>query len=616
MGRAVIEWSLDTFVSSFSPSESNETSQVVWVSQGSRVGFVHMNSPVPLGATVISATLRLTSWSTPGSATVEVRRSLKRPAYGWLTWNNDPGTYTASTPVTQTQPAGATVWEFDVTGHLQGVADGMDWYGWRIVATNTGGDVRFRSQESGMGAVLDVEWSDRPDAPTALNPSGGRMVASTKPVLSFDVVDVAGDTTLSAVQVQISRSAAMDLAPAVPSVPEEPDVPWDSGTVLTSTPRLDLADTSYPGAVQGTPQFWRARARDGAELWSDWSEVAEFGYVGKGTFTVSSPSEAGLTISDNTPVIAWNLDGRTQAAYQVAVALTSDPGKWLWQSGKVTSTATSLTIPAGVIRRDDRNYRIIVHVWDTIDRVSTPGDPARYRITRDVHFDDDAAVAPVDSLFAEPVGESPEVVLTATRSTMPDKWMILRGTEIIASAAGADLHVGGTEYRFVDRTAPGMAESRYRFQPVENGKRAWGNPEAFATPDPRYVWVTSLDGSLKVPILNAEVSWEPQSQTELLTPLGSRRPVMVRHSLGARVGSVAGMFITDTNGMLGVEAGEHKAALAQIEALGEPVRLMSGDENVPVVIYDLNLSPRSYRDRGAVTFAMFQDGEFPDDGTV
>lgn len=601
MGRHVSYFAQDTFVSSASPSSVNPSSSVTWVTNGSRVGFIHMNNPAPLGATILSAKLRLRSWTTTASAFVEVRRSQKRPAFSHLTWNNAPaGISGPGEPKEVSKTSGATEWEFDVTSHMQAVSDGAAWYGWRVEATNPSGDVRFHSQDSGAGPVLEVEWSDRPDAPTALSPMGGRVVSVTHPVLTFDVVDVAGDTTLSAVQVQINGTASMS-SPA-----------FDSGRVLTSTPRLRLADTSYPGAVQGTTQYWRARAQDGAGLWSDWSNVTSFNYAGRGTLTVTSPSEAGLTISDDTPVVAWNLAGRSQAAYQVIVAWVSWPSKWLWTSGKVTSTATSITVPRGVIKHDDRNFRITVRVWDTLDRVTTPGDPARYQVERDVHFDDDAGVAPVDELYVDSLNDPPEVVLTGTRGTTPDRWMVLRGNEIIHSCDGIDLHVEGDRYEYVDRTAPGMTEARYRLQPVENGVRAWGNPVAACKPDPQYLWLISLDGSLAVPLLDAELEWEPQSQTELLTPLGSRRPVMVRHSLGARTGTVSGRIVTDVPGVY-VEAAEHKQTLRQIEAAGQQVRLVSGDENVPAIIYDLNLSPRSFEDRGDVSFSVFQDGELPDE---
>ena len=174
------------------------------------------------------------------------------------------------------------------------------------------------------------------------------------------------------------------------------------------------------------------------------------------------------------------------------------------------------------------------------------------------------------------------------------------------------MHVEGDRYEYVDRTAPGMTEARYRLQPVENGARAWGNPVAACKPNPHYLWVVSLDGSLAVPLLNAELEWEPQSQTELLKPLGSRRPVMVRHSLGARTGTVSGQVVTDVPGVY-VEAAAHKETLRRMEAAAEQVRLVSGDENVPAVIYDLNLSPRAFEDRGEVSFSVFQDGELPDE---
>lgn len=605
MGRAVVKWALDTFVSSASPSTAHYGGQYTWVTTDDRVGYIQMNSPAPLGAVIIKATLHLRSTTTQSSAFIELGRSRVRPAYGSMTWNNRASRVTDS-EVAVSQTAGATAWEFDVTDHLQVVANGGNWFGWTVHVMNPSGNVRFYSQESGRGPVLEVEWSDAPDAPTNIQPSGGRAVASTHPRVRFDYVDVAGDTTMAALRVQISDSESF-------SSPM-----FDSGRVLSSVPEFDLDGTSYTGAVSGEIHYWRVCVQDGAGLWSEWSDVRSFTYEGKGTLEVITPSVTGLTISDNTPLVAWEMSGRTQAAYQIIVTWTARPTDWLWTSGKITADTTSITIPEKVIRRDDRTYRITVRTWDTIDRVNTPGDPRNYQVQRDVTFDDDASVAPVDELFVDAPNATPYVELTATRSMTPDRWMILRGNEIIHSCEGLDLWVEGTTYRYVDRTAPGMAEARYRFQPVENHVRSWGNPVGAVTPDPYYLWVSSLDGDIQVPLVgvggeSAAVEWEPQPQSELLTPLGARRPLMVRHSLGARLGSVSGSVVTNVPGMPGVTTADHKAALAELEARGEQVRLIAGDENVPAIIYDLNMGTLRYDDRGAVEFSVFQDGEFPEE---
>lgn len=600
MGRVVNDWSLDTYVSSFSDTESYTSGQYTWVTNGSRVGFIQMNSPVPIGATILSAKLRLESTTTQASAFIELTRCRKRTAYSYLSWKNEPGGV-GNSGVVVSQTSGATVWEFDVADQLQVISNGGNWYGWRLEATNPSGNVRFYSQESGRGPTLEVEWSDAPDPPSSLSPSGGRSVSKTKPTLTFDVVDVAGNTTLSAVQVQINGTQSMS-SPA-----------FDSGRVLTSTPQLNLASTSYAGAVQGTEQFWRARAQDGAGLWSDWSEVTSFNYEGKGTLEVITPSVTGLTISDNTPLVAWALSGRTQAAYQVIVTWVKQPTKWLWTSGKITSTATSLTIPKKVITRDDRTYRITVRVWDTIDRVRTPGDLQRYQVQRDVTFDDDMSVPPVDSLSVEAIGGGPVVELVATRATTPDRWMITRDYDIIGSFTGLDLWAGGTTYKFTDLTAPGMHEARYRFHAVENNERSWGNPVSAVMPESRFAWLLSTDGEMAVPLANVELSWDVEPQQEIMTPLGARRPVIVRQSLGPRTGTVSATIASDLPGSYGVTTLEHKEMLRRMDAALEPVRLAVGDENVPVVIHSLNLDTLKWDVSGTLSFEFFQDGEYPEE---
>ena len=47
---------------------------------------------------------------------------------------------------------------------------------------------------------------------------------------------------------------------------------FDSGTVASSTPELDLNTTSYAALTDGQVIYWRVRVQDMAGLWSLWSD--------------------------------------------------------------------------------------------------------------------------------------------------------------------------------------------------------------------------------------------------------------------------------------------------------------------------------------------------------
>src|SRR5690606_10791352 len=136
------------------------------------------------------------------------------------------------------------------------------------------------ANEGKLGPELEIEWSDAPQAPTDLSPSGGRCVSIAKPTLRFDFTDNRGSTKIQACQVQI----------------DDIDDDWssvifDSGTVPVEEPELDLARTDMPGGVfdglsGGQEVRWRVRVQDGSGQWSQWSEGRRFKRDVKGTLTI------------------------------------------------------------------------------------------------------------------------------------------------------------------------------------------------------------------------------------------------------------------------------------------------------------------------------------------
>lgn len=495
-------------------------------------GLIYFSQPFPRGATITSAILHLyQAGDEAGSHTIKLQRIIAGWDQSKATWNNQPTSTTTGGEITLTKGAGPANrdWAFDVTAHMQLVADGSIWVGWKILSTTDEYLGFWSSQAPAYKPVLEVAWSTPPKAPSTLTPSAGRAASVAKPILRFDFTDLAGNTQLQAVQVQINGTNTW----TSPS--------FDSGVVATSDAQLDLSTTLYAGLAADATAWWRVRVQDGAGLWSDWSMATSFTRKTKGTVTLINPPVSGL-ISEPTPPIIWSLTGRTQTAWQVFLV---NAGVIVYNTGKRTNTNTSWTLPDGILR-DDTTYSLHLRIWDNINttpgRQDTPGDPGYTEVVRDFTYDYDATVDPVTALAAHDLAPRPGARLTWTRGTAPDSFLVRRNGVIIASnLTPADLSTGGTGYEWVDLTADPRKLVSWSVQAVVNGKTSAGNPTATATLQPTGVWLSTADRSISLQILDADISdWDMGEVAATYTPVGATRAVRVVQALRGHEGSVRG----------------------------------------------------------------------------
>ena len=129
---------VDSYIVAGTPSKNYGQASVLQLSSASRYAYLFFNRPVPAGATVTRAVLRVyynAAW--PSSRTLTVRRVVEAWGQSGLRWNNRPATAAGIPGVTATAPAGARgrVVEFDVKSILQTVANGGVWHGFRIETT-------------------------------------------------------------------------------------------------------------------------------------------------------------------------------------------------------------------------------------------------------------------------------------------------------------------------------------------------------------------------------------------------------------------------------------------------------------------------------------------------
>jgi hypothetical protein len=551
------------------------------------------------GVTILEAKLKLYLVS-PETAThtVTVRRITSA---SWqlskTNWNNKPtSTTTGQVPVVMsgTSPVGREL-VFDVTAMMQLVSDGAVYGGFHIV--NDIDDFLYlgSTQHPTYKPVLEITWADNPVAPTTLAPSGNRAVSMAKPVLRFDFTDVSGSTQLQAVQVQIN-STNVWTAPS-----------FDSGVVAASVPQLDLATTAYAGLADAASVWWRVRTQDGAGLWSDWSDAAQFQRRAKGTLTVTNPPVSGL-ITEPTPPILWSFTG-TQTAWQIFIT-TPGSATSVYNTGKVSGTATAHTLPAGILK-DDSTYTLNLRVWDNIDREATPGEFTWVHVNRNFTYDYDATIDPVTTLAATDLAPAPGVTLTWSRATAPDSFAIRRDGQIIAAnLLPGPLSTGGITYAYVDPTPDPGRPVTWRVDSIVNGKTSSANPTVTKTLDTQGIWLTD-GGTIQVQIVGQEQgTWGMGEQSATYTPIGAQKTALVTQALRGYEGTINGQILSTDTGTLQ----EKFAALMTLKGGAGRVRWLTIEDSmtIPVLIRNVVAAPAPGQEPVMdVSFDFYQFDELP-----
>ena len=115
--------------------------------------------------------------------TITVKRVTQKYVNSKVKWANKPTT-TATNQATNSHASTGDndLWEFDVTAMMQSIANGTAWYGFHVSSNSTTTRQFWAADGTGNKPELEVTWSEAPDAPTTMNPSGGQHVSIAKPV--------------------------------------------------------------------------------------------------------------------------------------------------------------------------------------------------------------------------------------------------------------------------------------------------------------------------------------------------------------------------------------------------------------------------------------------------
>lgn len=592
----------DTYVTSAKPNSIPANSNRLYVGgSGSRYAYIYFPRSFPLGATILNARLRIWMVAPPaGGRTVTIKRVNESWKQSKTKWTNRPGVLNGLA-VSDTQNGGsaAVEYSFDVKDHLQLVADGAGWYGWRIEMASTNVYNFYSAQAKQGQPMLEITYTTRPDKPTTLTPSGGQVISAEKPTLSFDFTDTAGSTSMKAYQVQINPTNSFT-SPA-----------FDTGTVLSSVPQADLSETAYAGLADGATAYWRVRVQDGSGQWSPWSSAVSFSRRTEGTLTLTSPS--GNTVAETTPPITWTFTGRTQGSFQVIVI--DKAGKWIHNSGRRTTEDNIYTLPANVIKSEVDPYRIVVRVWDTYNRVTIPGDTAYVQATHTVTMTKDTGTPGVTDFALTPLTDMPGVALTWSRATMPDKFIIKRDDEIIETVVEPqDLLISGstTDYRYVEMSATPNESHTWTVMAVVNGKTSGTNPTVTHTIKVTGIWLADPEREIGVFLLgDDDGTWGMGEEAGVYTPVGGNATVRVTQALRGYEGSLSGLLM---------ESQLSSKTLAQMEddvwelkrTPGAVYRLVLHGLNIPVVIGNVVMAPSPRKEpEKKVSFDFWQVGELP-----
>jgi len=621
---------VDAYVAQAAPSANRNGPNYMLIQNGSsgntNRGFLFIKAPAPVqaGVTVISArlVLHLRSASHP-NLTFHARAVASSWKARKITWNNQPdvvsgGLLGTAAVGSVTGAEKDSIVEFDVTNHMQAVADGAAWFGWRLVLAE---ENRWATVVTSEGVSewrrprLIVEYSNAPAPPVDLSPSGGRMVSIENPIFRYSYLDYGGSRELMGHQIQIRPTG------------ETTGDDFDTGAIPASEPEWDSSDSSWSIANGGSWR-WRVRSQDAAGLWSKWSDWAHFERLNKGSLTLNNPGEAPNDfVQDVTPPITWTHSGPwSQEAWQVIVQQQSLAGWYtIHNTGKRAGNDDSYTLPRGVLTTANwstspgtgwdvpTRYRVAVRTWDGQGRQATPGDPAWYHVRREFEVHE-GATANVENLTVEQLGAWPFAILRWERATAPDYFHIARGGNIIKTVTPDEVDQGDGTYQWIDMKATLNRPHTWAILPVVNGVMSTVESTFIRTEvKSKGIWLLDPDRPFQTAVMinglggDADLTMQSEDQVEDHEVIGRSTPVRVINSVGLAKGSVSGV-VSDYSRIPNVAKLEWRDRLRDLKAQpGKRLRLVTMDYNMPVVVNNVSDWPNPIEDVIEVSFDFIQD---------
>jgi hypothetical protein len=334
--------------------------------------------------------------------------------------------------------------------------------------------------------------------------------------------------------------------------------PWETVNALASlvagtlTPDVSIAAGSDRLAV------WGAVSDEGAgQTWTPPTGFTERLELSEQTLATKTGPLAAPILEDTTPPISWAFSGETQAAYQIQIYHVVNGVRVIdWDTGKQTSTITSLTVPSGKINEPtNTTYTLTLKVWDTKAREAVANSFAHVEVVRQFTFVPGPTTG-TTGLVATPATDGrPKVTLTWGAATFPDRFNILAnyGAGYKVIAAGLDPNEtfqGGTTHSWVHKFPHPGRSITYQVQRVVNNVASSSNVISSTVKVNSYgIWVQDPTGTLELFIEGD--SDRPFEFADIGTTLQSiapdSAPVEINQTLGGLVGTIEGQLINYYN---------------------------------------------------------------------
>lgn len=602
MTTAVVKAGSDSWIDSVNTTKRHGDDDFLKVKSGEKYAMVYLANPAPHGTTAGTGTvLRLTAkGASTGSRTITAAL-LSR---GW-----DEGKVHYPGPTVLTTPAAATVSigtladgdhvDIPVDAHIQSIIDGTQQFGWQIATSSTTAHQFYAFGNGNKSPRLIVNYDFGPPRPIGLSPAGTISVA--KPRVKFDAGELAGAGGILSLRVQI------DPAPTVATDGSWTSPAWDSGTVISTVPELDLSTTSYPGLSNGSTTKWHVGVLGSDGTWA-WSLPATITRTNFPTLTITNPQASPNNyVTETTPPMTWTFT--TQAAFQVQIYLAST-GALLYDSTKKAGTDQSFTLPANVIKTAGENYTVKVTTWDTVtNRVA--GD-ASVTTSRTFTYTPQNTVTPATTVTATQIGRSPGVTITATRGTAPDAWQLeVDGKVLKSDIDPADSLVTSGTWAFDYWSATAFTPHVYKLVPVVNGVAASGGPTATLTTRIAGAWLVDAVNGNRFNLLEVSHSLAYAEDAEV-TPKSGQSFTRKTTSMRGLEGEVNGILV-EASDFDSRTLAQQLADLFAIKggAFGRLLRWAYADMNIRVLAGAISPAPSTeYREnipQRAVSYWIGED---------
>jgi len=576
--------SSDSWVDQAAPSQSLGHTTKLSMSSNSgsqrRVFFAFPIAVAP-GGIVLQAKLRMyvrdeASWA--GSSTLTATRVTQSWKESRVNWNNQPSVIGTGATVIVANPNDGDLVEIDVTSIIQSMANGGTFFGIRVQSSGNSNRSVFSSEANNpdVHPVLHIEWADQQDPPEDLAPDGGRAVSTDTPLLTWR------SAQQSAYHYQIFGDETLT------------DLLYDSGWVISE---ISESVSGY-SLADGEDVAWRVQTRDELGIETDYSDVASFVRDDLGVLTITSPAgpDPG-TVDESTPPFIHTFTGtQVSASWELQKFITSVSGNapaWvtIWEIEKHDTTDTSVTPPNKIITSETTLYRLIVRVWDDVEREGITGAPAYAEEIREFMFARTAGVAAVSTITV--VSQGAAALIHWTRGTTPDSFsLVIDGEVEVEPIDPADVLVSTNNFEMLYYGQRPNHTSTYEIRALDStGKHSTGNPTANFTQGmgPAFIFVPSLDYA--VPILGGGVTDTAVGMDyEVVNIPGRRDPVKITSRVGGYEGTIEGYIQTDAT-WGSADTQRHKLEVAQGLADTEEVRVSYADHNFPVILEPITFTP-------------------------